>query len=257
VNPQDGCFAEYAVGLGFGTAKLPKSWSITDGSTLGVSVTTVGQGLYQSLGLPLPEKATQSGTPLLIYGGSTATGIYAIQYAKLSGCKVAVTCSPHNFELVKSLGADAAFDYSQPDVGKKIREYFQDNLVHAFDTITNEASTKICSEAIGSKGGKYSALQPSAKPREDVEYASTLAYTATGKSFQLGERVIAEKPEDAEYAAMFWKLTERLMAEGKLKPIATDVREGGLERILDGLQDLRTGKVSGKKIVYVVDPSIK
>ncbi len=45
--------------------------------------TTVGQALYQSLKLPLPTQPARHPFPLLIYGGSTATGTLAIQFAKL------------------------------------------------------------------------------------------------------------------------------------------------------------------------------
>lgn len=86
--------------------KIPENLSFEEAATLGVGVSTVGQGLYQSLGLPLPGEAKtgESGT-ILIYGGSTATGGLAIQYAKLSGFKVITTCSPRNFDYVTSLGA--------------------------------------------------------------------------------------------------------------------------------------------------------
>lgn len=62
--------------------KIPDSVSDEEASTLGVGISTVGQGLYQSLGLPLPGEK-EAGYPLLVYGGSTATGSLAIQYAKL------------------------------------------------------------------------------------------------------------------------------------------------------------------------------
>jgi len=45
--------------------------------------TTVGQALYQSLKLPLPTQPAECALPLLIYGGSTATGTLAIQFAEL------------------------------------------------------------------------------------------------------------------------------------------------------------------------------
>jgi len=42
--------------------------------------------MYQSMGLPWPEvgkETVEKNGPILIYGGSTATGAYAIQFAKL------------------------------------------------------------------------------------------------------------------------------------------------------------------------------
>jgi len=79
---EDGCFAEYCVAKGDLQMKIPDNMSDEEASTLGVGVSTVGQGLYQSLGLPLPGSG-KAGFPVLIYGGSTATGSLAIQYAVL------------------------------------------------------------------------------------------------------------------------------------------------------------------------------
>jgi NADPH:quinone reductase-like Zn-dependent oxidoreductase len=57
--------------------------SFEEGSTLGVAITSCGQGLYQQLGLPLPNNPTSSPLAVLIYGASTATGTIAVQLAKL------------------------------------------------------------------------------------------------------------------------------------------------------------------------------
>jgi NADPH:quinone reductase-like Zn-dependent oxidoreductase len=134
-----------------------------------VGVTTVGQGLYQSLGLPLPGSGEKTDEPLLVYGGSTATGSLAIQFAVLSGCEVVTTCSPRNFPFVKALGASEAFDYNDPECAKKIREYTGDKLTKVFDCISEGDSPKISSEAISSKGGAVSYLLNPKHDRTDVE----------------------------------------------------------------------------------------
>jgi len=59
----------------------------------------------------------------LIYGGSSASGVLGIQFAKLSGFEVLTTCSPSNFDYVKSLGADKVFDYNSPTCAADIRKY--------------------------------------------------------------------------------------------------------------------------------------
>jgi NADPH:quinone reductase-like Zn-dependent oxidoreductase len=83
LNFEDGAFAEYLTAKGDVQIRIPDDMSFEQGCTLGVGVITVGQGMYQSLKLPLPDKPATEKFPLLIYGGSTATGALAIQYAKL------------------------------------------------------------------------------------------------------------------------------------------------------------------------------
>ena len=55
-----------------------------DAATLGLGVTTVGQGLYQTLQLPLPTHPATDSPPILIWGGSTATGQLGIQFAAVA-----------------------------------------------------------------------------------------------------------------------------------------------------------------------------
>jgi NADPH:quinone reductase-like Zn-dependent oxidoreductase len=229
----------------------------------GVGVTTVGQGLYQSLKLPLPGQPQTVKTPLLIYGGSTATGSLAIQYAKLSGLTVAVTCSPRNFDYVKSLGADAAFDYNSPTCSKDIKEYTKDQLKHVFDCISEGNSTKICVEAMSSDGGVYSTLLTideekvtSINPK--VEKKMTLAYTVVGEAFKYGPKEVPAVPEDFEFGKMFWELSTKLFADGKVKmhKPTVDKFDKGLHGVVRGMQYMREGKVSAEKLVYTFDNDV-
>lgn len=44
----------------------------------------------------------------------------------------------------------------------------------------------------------------------------------------------------------------QLIADGKIRAHSVDLRQGGLESIHQGLEELKEGKVSGKKIVYEI-----
>jgi NADPH:quinone reductase-like Zn-dependent oxidoreductase len=87
LEAEDGTFAEYIVLKGDIAFHIPPNISFEEASTLPCGMFTVGIGMYRHLQLPfltLPiEEKKSDGPPLLIYGGSTATGTLAIQFAKL------------------------------------------------------------------------------------------------------------------------------------------------------------------------------
>lgn len=65
--------------------------------------------------LQILQKADiQQGHQVLIYGASGSVGTYAVQLAAYFGGRVTAACSPANFALVQSIGADAVLDYTQP-----------------------------------------------------------------------------------------------------------------------------------------------
>jgi len=233
--------------------KIPENISYEEAATLGVSITTVGQGLYQSLKLSPPTSPIKDKTPLLIYGGTTGTGLFAIQFAKLSGYEVVVTCSPKNFDLVKKYGADAAFDYSDADkCAKEVKDYTKGNLKYAFDCIAAGSSSKICADSLSSSGGEYSSLLPvSDFPRKDVNNRSTLAYTIENEAFNFAGHDIPASKEDFEEGKKFWELTTQLMQDGKIK-VPPMQKGNSLNSVFDGLDQLRQGKVSGQKLVYTL-----
>jgi NADPH:quinone reductase-like Zn-dependent oxidoreductase len=252
VQPEDGAFAEYIAVKGDLQWKIPETMSFQEAATLGVGISTVGQALYQSLKLALPTEPIKDNTPILIYGGSTATGTLAIQFAKLSGYKVLTTCSPRNFDLVRSLGADEVYDYKDANSAAEIRKATDNKLKLAFDCISLEASAAFCDNALSTEGGEYSALLNVKIERENVNDRFTLAYTTLGEAFSFGDTPLPAKPEDRAHAEKFIPIAESLLNQGKLKVHPPKVGPNGLQGVMEGLKLLKEDKVSGEKLVYNV-----
>jgi NADPH:quinone reductase-like Zn-dependent oxidoreductase len=74
----------------------------------------VCEGAFYAHGV-LSKIGLKDGDRLLIYGGSGAIGTAMIQLAKSSGAAVTAVVATRHLELVKSLGADRAVDYTTGD----------------------------------------------------------------------------------------------------------------------------------------------
>jgi hypothetical protein len=61
---------------------------------------------------------------------------------------------------------------------------------------------------------------------------------------------VPAKLQDFEFAKKFWDLATELLASQQLVVHPVKVGTGGLSGVLDGLNTLKEGKVSGVKLVY-------
>lgn len=178
-----------------------------------------------------------------------------------SGFEVITTCSPTNFDYVKSLGADVTFNSRDPEVGSKIREHTKNKLYYAWDCIGEHGSSEQCANALASEAPegqqiRYGTILYGQPPpaREDLTYSQSIGYSAGGYAFKIfvdGEEInFPAQPAHLEWMLKWVPVAEKLLVEGKWKPHRLEVREGGLEGVLDGLEDLKSGKVSGVKLTY-------
>ncbi|KAB2571144.1 hypothetical protein BFW01_g7423 [Lasiodiplodia theobromae] len=253
---QNGAFAEYVAVPGDLLFRIPEGMSFQTAATLGVGVSTAGMALYQTLKLPLPNTPASSPQFVLIAGGGTATGSLAIQLAKLSGMIPIATCSPRSFDRVKSLGAAEAFDYHSPTCGADIREFTKNTLEYALDCITDTGSMNICYAAISKSGGKYVALDPfpiRSHTRRSVVPAWIVAFTIFNKPVNWQRPFKREaRPKDREFGEAWFQTAQKLLDENLIRAHPQEERPGGFEGVIDGLDDVRKGQVSGVKLVYKI-----
>lgn len=173
----------------------------------------------------------------------------------MAGYKVITTCSPHNNDFVKGLGADAVYNYKDPDCGKNINKDTNDSLKLVWDTISLPASAKICDEAFSSdiSGARYGTILGSKLPnKKNIKSTTTIMYTIFNEPFSKAGRDTPAMPEDFEFQKEMFSITEKLLAEGKLKTHPAKVGPKGLEGVLQGMKDMKNDKVSGAKLVYHV-----
>lgn len=190
--------------------------------------------------------------------------MWGIKYAKASGLTVIATCSPHNFDLLRSLGADAVFDYRSPNCGADIRKYTQNKLRHAWDCIGG--GEKLCAEALSdSEPGMYGTIvaPSSMETCKELLVATnplvsgpywTLAYRGLGEPFELAGEYFPPDDEELEFAGMFYELTRDLLEKGIVKPVDPVVNKAGsgLEGVMKGMDEMRAGRVSATKLVYTI-----
>ncbi|TLD19583.1 hypothetical protein PspLS_09588 [Pyricularia sp. CBS 133598] len=257
LTPAVGAFAQYVGASAHACLKIPDGLSDTEGAALGTAVATAGLAMFRSLAIPGHPEAPVlegKGRQILIYGASSSVGTMAVQLAKLSGMIVIGTCSPNNFDLVRSYGADVVFDYNSKACIDDIKSYTKNSLKFALDCISEVDTMTFCYTCLGRTGGKYTRLEPFPDilhtRKQTVTPDWVLGPTMHGKPINWPPPF--ERDADAEvreFAKEWFATAQRLLYNGKIRPHPVKVLEQGFGSIRDGLQMLEKKAISGKKLV--------
>jgi NADPH:quinone reductase-like Zn-dependent oxidoreductase len=241
--PNYGTYAEYSLLVGNLSGKIPPNLSFEEAATIGLGTLTSAVVLYHELKLPRPREHQSFFRPeyFLIWGGSSSTGNYAIQLAKLSGYTVIATASPHQHAYLQELGADLVIDRSDPEAVTKIREITRGRLRYAYDTVSS-ATADLAAQALDQEHESHLAVIAGAPtgsyPKVKVHNVSTgVIYKEEGNSFGVS----------------FYEELGELLAAGVLRPNRYEVLPNGLAGIPEGHARLAAGKVSGVKLVARVE----
>ncbi|KAH7118647.1 zinc-binding dehydrogenase [Dactylonectria estremocensis] len=263
-NPADldsGCFAEYVTAPADLVLRAPADVPLAQAAALGTGLTTACMVL-NSFGIDFDVALSASPTsgaeaPVLIYGASTASGTMAIQLLKLAGFDPIGICSPHNFDMVKSYGASAVFDYKNAEVAEDVKKHTKFEISHALACITNEASITCCEAAMGTSGGHLVLLEDFEeewKTRDDVSVDFVLALEAFGNEVRLpGDYYRAANSEKHEMVVRGFAALQPLLDQGIIRSHPTEVVGYDFGCILEGMEQLGMGMVSGKKLTVVFE----
>ncbi|EGE04486.1 enoyl reductase [Trichophyton equinum CBS 127.97] len=261
LDPSSGAFATYVSAPADITLTLPENvpWSV--GGAMSTIWFTVGQALFQNLLAeldvwPILRPAKESKT-VLVYGGSTSVGTTAIQLLKLAGLCPIATCSPKNYELVKSYGAEEVSDYRSPTCAEDIKKATRNNLKYALDCISTKGSIDICYGAIGRAGGHYTSLDPfwesTANTMKAIKATWIVGISMLGKDIAWPPPY--ERPGSEETRAFGGKLAQilqKILDEEKMQPHPLRIKEQATwNNVLEGLDEVKSGKMSGEKLVFV------
>jgi NADPH:quinone reductase-like Zn-dependent oxidoreductase len=110
----------------------------------------------------------QPGQKVLIYGASGSVGTYAVQLAKYFGGEVTGVCSTSNLNMVRSIGADKAIDYTKGDLTKNSEAY---DLI--FDAV-RKIPASVKKKSLKPNGIFLSAMSLAPESQENLKFLKEL-----------------------------------------------------------------------------------
>ncbi|KAK7421831.1 hypothetical protein QQZ08_009776 [Neonectria magnoliae] len=252
-----GAYSTYSIADERLSYKVPATLDNAQAYSIPLALNTAWLALFSKDCLALSRDASAQKPQLLVWGGSSAVGYYAIQLARLHGFVVATTCSPRNFEQAKQAGATHVFDYRDGDVIAKL-EAAVPQLSHAFDTIGNTTSSATAARVIGTRPGALCTVRPGKANTQDVpqNINVTDVFVFTGFPTPHTYRGSAHWPvhmEDHKLSVELYDQIPALLSDGSLKPLQTEnigiLSPSSVKKAMDMN---RAGQVSARKLCFEV-----
>ncbi|KAI0355517.1 GroES-like protein [Trametes cingulata] len=260
MSPSGGTFQQYATVPADLTSIIPDNITFEQAASIPLALATDVLCLYnqspapENLSLRLkpvwtPEGQTEyKGTPAFIVGGAASLGQYAIQLAKMAGHDpIITTASLHNTELLKSLGATHVLDRhrSNESILAELPTLTGGKPIHfafAAYLLSGPEPLRLARDALA-PGGALGIVAPGPE-----RFPEDCQNPGEGKrvGYVYGSPLVPSNRECGR--EMFEHLTGWL-EKGLLKPNPIEVLPNGLAGIQEGLDRMKAGKISGKKLV--------
>ncbi|KAH9856673.1 GroES-like protein [Lenzites betulinus] len=247
-------FQEYCTIPVMFAARIPANISFEESATVPGTLSSATLGFYntnneaESLALkPFWEeggKAAYAGKPILILGGASSLGQYAIQLAHASGFKpIITTASTPNAILLTSMGATYVVDRSLPTetIIENTHKLAKGAPIEFIFDAVSLPETQTLAYKVLAPGGALAIVLPSAIPAE-LKKADDNKRVAS-------VRGIVHLPQNRATGAELFKRVTQWLEQEIIQPNAFEVLPGGLAGIPPGLERLKNHQVSAKKLV--------
>ncbi|BBT15310.1 NADPH:quinone reductase [Metapseudomonas otitidis] len=123
-----GSYAEYACVARASLVPIPDNLDFPAAAAVPTPALAAWSGLFDE-GVLVP------GQRVLIHGGGSAVGGFAIQLARVAGASIATTCSAVNADQARARGAEIAIDYRAEDIHGALRQWAPDGVDLVLDCI--------------------------------------------------------------------------------------------------------------------------
>ena len=249
---QPGAFAKHTIAEEGVSFKVPENISSEEAATVSVACNTAWLALLSSHSLGI-DLTRAKDIQLLIWGGTSSVGQYAVQIAILLGIQFATTC--RNRSVLESLGAENVFDYTSETVVEDIKKTLP-NITYVLDCIGSEESSMLASQAVVDAGGKLCTMTPGKRTARRVEkrleVSDVLVFTALFKELNYGQFTVPVREEDRDLSHELYENLPEWLQSGKIKPNKPRIVDGGLDGVEKGFELFRSGAISREKVVYCI-----
>ena len=248
-------------------APIPSTTTFDSAAGISLATMAVAIAFYHTTGYGMTPPWAQSppgsevgkGKAIVILGGASSVGQYAVQMARLSGFERIVTNSGgENRAMVEGLGADVVLDRKVSGVGEFVEAVGEKEVAFVFDAISAPSTQRLGVEilkgvrrrGVGSCLVTLHTVHPDHPDPEAVKIGQEEG-KGSGK-VEIRQVLGLGSQKDLRY------LSEPLMralggeegwiAKGEFVPNRTTVVEGGLKAVDEALELNKKG-VSGVKVV--------
>lgn len=235
------------------TMHKPDNVDLKQTAALGVGIETAALCIFDGLQVDLfdvNQLPAKKGEWVVVLGGASSVGFYAIQLLQLAGYHVVASCSSKSADIVQALGAET-FNY-KADVGGQLECIIQvtkGNVSRVFDAAASE------DPILAKKLFEHDALKDKEKLFSTTNDWSGVTNFSGGKTYnvELGPIGRSDATKLNQTLESYIPVLTKLVENGQIKVGEYEViGDGGFEDIAKAYKYKNSGAAGSKKVVVKV-----